>query len=56
MRDQRDVNDDYVTSDLIRPQEPQLPSSSDVVVICAALGPSNTELPLEAVDGAIVLL
>ena len=56
MRDRPDVYDDYVTADLTRPQESQLPSLSDVVVICAALGPSDTDLPLEAMDGAIVLL
>ena len=56
MRDRPDVYDDYVTADLTRLQESQLPSSSDVVVICAALGPSDTDLPLEAVDGAIILL
>ena len=33
MRDRPDVYDDYVTADLTRPQESQLPSSSDVVVM-----------------------
>ena len=55
-RDQPDVYDDYVTANLIRAQESQLPSSSDVVVICAASGPSDTDLQREAVDRAIVLL
>ena len=56
LRDRPDVYDDYVAADLTRPQESGLPSSSDVVLICAALGPGDGDLPLEAVDGAIVLL
>ena len=55
-RDPPDVHDDYLTADLIRPRESQLPSSSDVVIICAALYPSDTDLPLEAVERAIVPL
>ncbi len=56
LRDRPDVYDDYIAADLTRPHESQLPSSSDIVVICAALGPGDGDLPLEAVDGAIVLL
>ena len=56
LRDRPDVYDDYIVADLTRPQELQLPTSSDVVVICAALGPGYGDLPLEAVDGAIALL
>ena len=56
LRDRPDVYDDYVAADLTRPRESGLPSSSDVVVICAALGPGDGDLPLEAMDGAIALL
>lgn len=56
LRDRPNVYDDYIVADLTRPQESQLPTSSDVVVICAALGPGYGDLPLEAVDGAIGLL
>lgn len=56
LRDRPSVYDDYIVVDLTLPQESQLPMSSDVVVICAALGPGYGDLPLEAVDGAIVLL
>ena len=56
LRDRPDVYDDYVAADLTQPQDSGLPSSSDVVVICAALGPGDGDLPLEAVDGAISLL
>ena len=59
LRDRPDVYDDYITADLTQHQ-PQgsgiLPPSSDIVVICAALGPEDGDLPLEAVDGAISLL
>ena len=56
LRDRPNVYDDYVAADLTHPQNSGLPSSSDVVVICAALGPGDGDLPLEAVDGAIPLL
>ena len=56
LRDRPNVYDDYVAADLTRPRESRLPSSSDVVVICAALGFGDGDLPLEAVDGAIALL
>ena len=56
LRDRPNVYDDHVAADLTQPQESQLPSFSDVVVICAALGPSDSDLPLEAVDGTITLL
>lgn len=56
LRDRPGVYDDYIAADLTQPQESQLPTSSDVVVICAALGPGYGDLPLEAVDGAITLL
>ena len=56
LRDRPDVYDDYVAADLTQPHDSGLPSSSDVVVICAALGPGDGDLPLEAVDGAISLL
>ena len=56
LRDRPNVYDDYVATDLTRPQGSRLPSSSDVVVICAALGPGDSDLPLDAVDGAIALL
>ena len=56
LRDRPDVYDEYLAADLTRPQESGLPTSSDVVVICAALGPYDRDLPLEAVDGAIALL
>lgn len=56
LRDRPNTYDDYVAADLTQPQKSQFPSSSDVVVICAALGPSDSDLPLEAVDGAITLL
>ena len=56
LRDRPDVYDSYVAADLTQPHGSGLPSSSDVVVICAALGPGNGDLPLEAVDGAITLL
>lgn len=56
LRDRPNVYDDYVAADLTRPHESGLPSLSDVVVICAALGPADDDLPLEAVDGAIALL
>lgn len=56
LRDRPNVYDDYIVADLTQPQESQLPSSSDVMVICAALGPGDGDLPLEAVDGAISLL
>ena len=56
LRDRPDVYDDYVAADLTQPHGSGLPSSSDVVTICAALGPGQGDLPLEAVDGAITLL
>ena len=56
LRDRPNVYDDYIVADLTRPHDSQLPTSSDVVVICAALGPGYGDLPLEAVDGAIALL
>lgn len=56
LRDRPDVYDDYVAADLTQPDNSGLPASSDVVVICAALGPGDGDLPLEAVDGAISLL
>ena len=56
LRDRPDIYDDYVAADLTQPHNPKLPPSSDVVVICAALGPGDGDLPLEAVDGAISLL
>ena len=56
LRDRPNVYDDYVAADLTRPEDSRLPPSSDVVVICAALGPGDGDLPLEAVDGAIALL
>ena len=56
LRDRPDVYDDYVAADLTQPHDSGLPSSSDIVVICAALGPGDGDLPLEAVDGAISLL
>ena len=56
LRDRPNVYDDYVAADLTRPRDTQLPSSSDVVVICAALGFGDGDLPLEAVDGAMSLL
>ena len=55
-RDRPNVYDDYVAADLTHPFDSGLPSSTDVVVICAALGPGDGDLPLEAVDGAIALL
>lgn len=54
LRDRPDVYDDYVVADLTQSPEGQIPSWSDVVVICAALGPGH--LPLEGVEGAIALL
>ena len=56
LRDRPDVYDDYVAADLTQPHHSGLPSSSDVVVICAALGPGDGDMPLEAVDGVISLL
>ena len=57
LRDRPDVYDNYIAADLTQSHDGSgLPSSSDVVVICAALGPGDGHLPLEAVDGAITLL
>lgn len=56
LRDRPSVYDDYVAADLTQPHDSSLPPSSDIVVICAALGPGDGDLPLEAVDGAISLL
>ena len=56
LRDRPDVYDDYVVADLTQPHGSGIPSSLDVVTICAALGPGDGDLPLEAVDGAITLL
>ena len=56
LRDRPNVYDAYVAADLTQPRTSGLPSSSDIVVICAALGPGDGDLPLEAVDGAISLL
>lgn len=56
LRDRPKVYDGYVAVDMTRPQESQLLSSSDVVAICAALGPADGDMPLEAVDGAIALM
>ena len=56
LRDRPSIYDDYIVADLTQPQESPIPMSSDVVVICAALGPGYGDLPLEAVDGAITLL
>ena len=56
LRDRPDVYDNYVAADLTQPHASGLPPSSDIVIICAALGPGDADLPLEAVDGAITLL
>ncbi|KAL8785753.1 MAG: hypothetical protein Q9195_008519, partial [Heterodermia aff. obscurata] len=56
LRDRPDVYDDYIVADLTQPHASGQPSLSDIVVICAALGPGNNDLPLEAVEGAIALL
>lgn len=56
LRDRPNIYDDYVAADLTQPHDSALPPSSDIVVICAALGPGDGDLPLEAVDGAISLL
>lgn len=56
LRDRPSVYDDYIVADLTQQHDSRLPTSSDVVVICAALGPGYGDLPLEAVDGAIALL
>lgn len=54
LRDRPDVYDDYVVADLTQSPKGQLPSSADVMIICAALG--HGHLPFEAVDGTIALL
>ena len=56
LRDRPKIYDDYVAADLTQLHDSALPPSSDIVVICAALGPGDGDLPLEAVDGAISLL
>ena len=62
LRDRRaDLYDEYVVTDLLKqPQSAVVESwkknQYNVVTICAALGPSNTDLPLEVIDAAIEFL